>query len=129
MSESTTFEIDGLTYVVEYSHGEFSMYVDGSKAKTKITEEHTDEFDFYYVSTTVMKSSDLVKTKSPVKVYRACMKFIEQMIGKHKPHYFHFSANEEKKVSLYSMIAKKIEKSGAYYLQAEGDSFYFYKID
>lgn len=129
MYEMTTFEIDGLTYVVEFTHGEFCMHVDGTKSKTVITEEtYIEEFDFFDVSTKVTKSSELVKTKSPVKVYRACMAFIEQMIGKHKPHYFHFSANEDKKISLYEMIAKKIVKKGDYYLQNEHGSFYFYKI-
>ncbi|AGR47999.1 hypothetical protein PHIM7_280 [Sinorhizobium phage phiM7] len=129
MSEKISFEVDSLTYVVEFDNNEFFLYVDGTKAKTKIAEEvEFDGFDFFEESSqNVLKSSDLVKTKSPIKVFKNVLKFVEDMIGKHKPHFFYFAANEEKKISLYAMVAQQLSKKSGYYLQADAGSFYFYK--
>ncbi|AKF13547.1 hypothetical protein PHIN3_284 [Sinorhizobium phage phiN3] len=129
MSEKISFEVDSLTYVVEFDNNEFFLYVDGTKAKTKIAEEvEFDGFDFFEeTSHNVMKSSELVKAKSPLKIFKNVLKFVEDMIGKHKPHFFFFAANEEKKISLYSTVAQQIAKKSEYYLQADGGSFYFYK--
>lgn len=133
VNEEKTFVVDDLTYVIYFSNGEFVLYVDATKSRTKIHEEEDLKDPFYGYSLEdepnmeVMESSDLIKTKSPMKIYKEVMTFVNNMIGKHKPYMFKYSANEDRKIPVYGRVAKKLAEKHGYYL-SEGDGFYvFYR--
>lgn len=133
--EEKEFVVDDLTYVIEYSNYKFTLFVDATKARTKIYEDLDQKDPFYGFSRDdvpcmeIMTSSDLVKTKSPLKVYKEVMTFVHNMIGKHKPHMFGYSSNEKRKNSLYSRVAKMLAEKHGYYLHEDDGVYAFYRLE
>jgi len=134
LKEKLEFKVDDLTYIVEFNGHEFFLYVDGSKSRTKIHETPDPKDPFYGYdrhegeNTRVVLMSNLVKTKNPMAIFRNVLKFVDQMIGKHKPYRFSFGANEKKKRALYRRVAEKLVRKHPYYLDANKGSFVFYRL-
>lgn len=125
------FEFDDILYVVKFDENTFSLYVDGLKSKKQTSKIVYDEFDSFDSDDGPVKQvfyrSNLVKAKNPMKVYVNAVKFVESIVGKRKPYYFTYTANEKKKVHLYNSVAEKIANKYGYNLVIEGKKFKFFR--
>jgi len=125
------FEVDDIVYVVKFDKNVFSLYVDGLKSKKQTSKIVYDEFDSFDSDDGPVKEvfymSNLVKTKNPMKVYANVVSFVNSVVGKRKPYYFTYTANEKKKMHVYTSVAEKIANKHGYNLVVEGKKFKFYK--
>lgn len=124
------FEVDGIVYVVNFDKNIFSLYVDGLKSKKQTSKIIYDEYDSFDDDGPVEKvfyMSNLVKTKTPMKVYANVVSFVNSIVSKRKPYYFTYTANEKKKMHVYAAVAEKIAKKYGYELLIEGKTFKFFK--
>lgn len=125
------FEVEGIVYVIKFDKNIFSLYVDGLKSKKQTSKIVIDDFnDFGNDDGTIEKvfyTGNLVKTKNPMKIYANVISFVSSVISKQNPYYFSYTANEKKKMCVYTAVAKKIAKKYGYGLLVEGKKFSFYK--
>jgi hypothetical protein len=124
------FEVDDIAYVVKYENNEFSLYVDGLKSKKKTSKIIFDDFHVFDddgYTKKVFYTSNLVKTKNPMKVFANVVSFVKSVISKKSPYYFTYTANEKKKLNVYLGFAEKIAKKYGYHLVVEGKNFKFFK--
>lgn len=125
------FEVDDILYVVKFDENTFSLYVNGLKSKKQTSKIDYDEFDSFDSDDGPVKQvfyrSNLVKAKNPMKVYVNAVKFVESIVGKRKPYYLTYTANEKKKVHLYNSVAEKIANKYGYNLLIEEKKFKFFR--
>jgi hypothetical protein len=124
------FVVDDIAYVIQYENSEFSLYADAVNSKKKISkiifDEYHDFVDDGYVDK-VFYIGSLVKTKNPMKVYAHVVSFVRGVVSKKRPYYFTYTANEKKKLSVYTAIATKIADKYGYHLEVAGKKFTFYR--
>lgn len=121
------FLIDGLCYEISFIDHELSLAViyaesDTSKIKWKPDPHWWDDPPEYILD-------DDVTTKSIIKVYHEVRDFLDKAIRRYDPYYFTFSANEERKIPLYTKFAERIAKQYGYHLSKPTNYvFKFYRV-
>ena len=65
-------------------------------------------------------------TKNPVAVFRKVLHLLTEYAKTEKPDYFHFTASEENRISLYSRMVAPIQRSTGYELRHYDDGMFMY---
>ena len=130
-SETKKFTVDDITYEASYgtkSHC-FMFYVLHLESRRVTYDEEEAAWNWFEpLPERSSLSSEFVETKNPIAVYRHVMAFVASMLKKHRPYYFTYDANEQKKVGVYTLAAKRIAKTFGYIVDQDGGTFRFYRM-
>lgn len=118
--------IAGICYVLVFENNSFSFYVDIDKSEDKsflIEFEASNDFGDEAPSLVYkdISSAAIFKLKSEIE------SFLEAAIYSHTPYFFRYSANEIRKLPIYTKMGKKIAKKYGYHMVQDGVMFSFYK--
>lgn len=129
MKERKEVMIGGIAYVFEFSDkNEVLFHVDALNSKKIVYDDDEIGFSFYdEAPRVILSSSEFVKAEKPVVLMRHVMQFIDMIVKKHKPYYFHYEANEPDKVKPYLFFAKIIADKHGYFLCQQDSDFAFHK--
>lgn len=122
------FDVDGYHYVVSYVDNSFEFYIDVGKSPKRLFELYNkNSNDFCFGDDPPTHVFKGVNSKNIFKIKNEVISFIDQILDSVNPYYFCFSANEDYKMSVYYMVAKRIAESHGYYMDVENNMFSFYR--
>ena len=125
-----SFYLDGLTYVVGYRNHAFYLYVDFAESADQRALLPADFglFDFYEPFPERVYEVQR-PVKDPFRVKREVLAFMDPILRKVRPHFFDFESLDARRMSLYGRVADRLAAKYGYWLEQNGKSFRFYRME
>ena len=117
------FSVDGLIYELEIA-SDNSVFVGLTGGASPAFQPEPDPFDWHAMP---YLTDDTATSRYPLRVTRKVIALIYEWLGSERPNHFGFSASTERRLSLYSRVAKEIAKRFGYSWHQDHGRFFFYR--